>query len=334
MIGYMAKPLLSRAYMFGIVAVIIILLQVVLIGFLASRIYSVWQTKSTSKDSAIVPFTQDTVSRPDSDLPGFYEPKPDTVNEIEPDWLGKKIVHSINHDGLRDLDDYTLDKPANVFRIAVLGDSFTYGLFVNDSDVYSEKLERLLNTPGRCASGQKVEVINFGVPGYDVEMSAYRYNIRGKKYDPDLVVWYLIENDFIEYTSFTQDLWISIKEILIAENIPYGKFAPQTAETLGGVITGNLGDVFIPDHQERKLRDWVNDIDVPFVVFSDTTLPEDYQRRIKNAIADTTGGMYFDSLKYSNAYAEGHPSPESHTVIAKSLAGFLSDHNLVPCQNE
>lgn len=313
------------------IVVLIVILQIVVIWLLATRMYSIWRARTNNKDSAIIPFKQDTLSRPGSDLPGFYEPKPDTVNEITPEWLGKKVIHNINHDGLRDMDDYEIDKPDNVFRIAVMGDSFTYGLFVGDDEVYPEKLERILNNPKSCNSDRKIEVVNFGVPGYDLEMSAYRYFFRIKNYSPDLIVWYLIENDFNEYTSFVQDLWVNIKEMLIADNVPYEQFAPETAEILESVVTGRLGDTFVPDHQETKLREWISAVDVPFVLFSDTSLPKDYQRRIKDTVATTPGGLYFDTLKYNNAYAEGHPSPASHTVIAESLYSYLRNHSLLPC---
>lgn len=330
----MAKSVAPRGRIFGIVVALIVILQLVLVWFLATRIYSVWQTKTKSKDSAIIPFKQDTLARPDADLPGFYEPKPDTVNEIEPEWLGKKVVHRINHDGLRDIDNYEVDKPEDVFRIAVMGDSFTYGLFVDDGEVYSEKLEAMLNAPGSCTIPRKVEVINFGVPGYDVEMSAYRYGFRVKNYTPDLVIWYLIENDFNEYASFVQDLWLNIKEMLIAEHIPYERFAPETAEILESVVTGRLGETFVPDHQELKLRDWIKDADVPFVLVSDTTLPKNYQERVRRAIADNPRGQYFDTLTYNNAFAEGHPSPESHDAIARSLFSYLGKHKLLPCTDK
>ncbi|MFZ5535024.1 MAG: SGNH/GDSL hydrolase family protein [Patescibacteria group bacterium] len=298
------------------------------IGYLSMRIFTLVQRNTGKKPSAIIPFQKDTLSRPESDLPGFYEPKANTVNEITPEWLGKKVEHHINSDGLRDNREYEKDKPENVFRIAVMGDSFTYGLFVGDDDPYPKQLEVLANT---CGADKKIEVINFGVPGYDLEMSAYRYDFRIKDYTPDLIVWYLIENDFDEYNSLVQDLWVNIKEMLIAENIPYERFAPETAEILESVITGRLGDSFIPDHQIGKLREWAKGVDIPFVIVTDSKLPKRYHDAVAGVIAEYPNGKYLDTIRYDNAFSEGHPSPASHAIIAKSIISYLRKESLLPC---
>lgn len=309
---------------------IVVVVQLVLIGFLSVRIYGNWHIRTSLKDRAIT-FAQDTVSRPEADLPGFYEPKPNSVNEMEPTWLGKKVVQHINNEGLRDTHSYAHVPDDDVFRIAVLGDSFTYGLFVGDTDTYTEKLATLLNAANTCPAVKKFEVMNFGVPGYDLEMSAYRYNFRVKNYKPNLVLWYLIENDFSEYASLVQDLWLHTKEMLVASNVSYEKFGPETAEIYENVVISRLGKTFVPDHQENVLHDWVQGIDVPFVIFSDTTLPKADQDRIRNEVVGHSLGSYFDSVAYTNAFAEGHPSPESHTDIARQLFVYLTDHHLLAC---
>lgn len=54
-------------------------------------------------------------------------------------------------------------KPKGVYRIAVVGDSFTFGPYMQFADTFPKRLEWMLNlnkgTP-------KVEVINYGVPAY------------------------------------------------------------------------------------------------------------------------------------------------------------------------
>lgn len=301
------------------------------IGYVSMRIFTLAQRNAGKKPSAIIPFQKDTLSRPESDLPGFYEPKANTVNEITPEWLGKKVEHHINSDGLRDKHEYEKDKPENIFRIAVMGDSFTYGLFVGDDDPYPEQLEVLANTGGTCDAGKKIEVINFGVPGYDLEMSAYRYDFRVKDYTPDLIVWYLIENDFDEYNSLVQDLWVNIKEMLIAANIPYEHFAPETAEILESVVTGRLGDTYIPEHQIGKLREWAKEVDIPYVIITDSRLPKRYHDAVAQVVSEYPNGRYLDTISYNNAFSEGHPSPASHAVIAKSIYTYLQENKLLPC---
>lgn len=58
---------------------------------------------------------------------------------------------------------YALNKPENVYRIAVVGDSFTFAPYMQFSDTFAAKLETMLNLN---QSSRHVEVINYGVPAY------------------------------------------------------------------------------------------------------------------------------------------------------------------------
>ena len=86
---------------------------------------------------------------------------------------------------------YTEEKPANTFRMIVLGDSFTAGTGVQFDDTFSKRLERLLN----MGSGPlKAEVLNFGVPGYNTvqeEMLFKKAVVR----QPDLALLEITLND-------------------------------------------------------------------------------------------------------------------------------------------
>ena len=78
---------------------------------------------------------------------------------------GHRIVH-LNSLGFRERE-FPSDKPAGVYRIAILGDSFAYGQGLTDSLRYSNDLERMLNAePGPHA---RYEVLNFGKPGADTK---------------------------------------------------------------------------------------------------------------------------------------------------------------------
>ena len=82
---------------------------------------------------------------PQDDLQYFFEYKPNEYVENNPDWLGHKVVYNINSDGLNNRSDYDVEKKAGVFRIITLGDSFTFGLYVNTKDNWTEILENKLN---------------------------------------------------------------------------------------------------------------------------------------------------------------------------------------------
>lgn len=96
----------------------------------------------------------------------------------------------INSDGLRDRE-YTVSKPESVYRIAVLGDSYTEALQVTEDEAFWGILEAQLNSPER-----QVEVMNFGVSGYGTAQELHMLRHKVLKYQPDLVVLaFLTGND-------------------------------------------------------------------------------------------------------------------------------------------
>lgn len=100
---------------------------------------------------------------------------------------------TISSAGLRDRE-FSLAKPPGVFRIACIGDSITFGFGLPAADSYPKRLENLLNA---CcaATNQHYEVMNFGVPGYNLKEIAETLRSRVPKYKPDLVVYGYCLND-------------------------------------------------------------------------------------------------------------------------------------------
>jgi lysophospholipase L1-like esterase len=90
--------------------------------------------------------------------------------------------YRINQDGIRDRD-YEQEKPAGTFRIAVVGDSCTFGLGLELEDTWPKQLERELQK-----TNPRVEVINFGVMGYNTPQEAERIQDKVLKYSPDLII--------------------------------------------------------------------------------------------------------------------------------------------------
>lgn len=97
--------------------------------------------------------------------------------------------YQINASGLRDRD-YPLQKKPGVYRIAVLGDSFTFGMGVNLEDTYPKRLEKILQQ-----QDPNIEVINFGVIGHDMWQHHEMLKRRALSYHPDLVVLALFPGD-------------------------------------------------------------------------------------------------------------------------------------------
>jgi lysophospholipase L1-like esterase len=100
---------------------------------------------------------------------------------------------AISSAGLRDRE-YPERAALGVFRIAVIGDSVAYGYGVEQHETLSEVLERLLNETG-IGSGQRYEVLNFALEGYNSAQIARRLETTGVRFHPDLVVYVYCLND-------------------------------------------------------------------------------------------------------------------------------------------
>lgn len=101
--------------------------------------------------------------------------------------------HRINSAGFRD-GETPLEKPAGTIRIAAIGDSLTNGSGGPRENSYPEQLESLLNA-GAGTAGTRFEVLNFGVPGYNIGQIVERLRVLGLSYHPDVIVYGYALND-------------------------------------------------------------------------------------------------------------------------------------------
>lgn len=88
---------------------------------------------------------------------------------------------------------FTAPKPAGVVRLLCLGDSTTYGLGVAEADCWPRRLEAELNT--RPPRGQRVEVVNAGVPAYNTADALALFEDLVEHVDPDAVLLGWFAND-------------------------------------------------------------------------------------------------------------------------------------------
>jgi lysophospholipase L1-like esterase len=112
----------------------------------------------------------------------------------------------INTHGLRGPEiDYV--KPPDTYRILNLGDSIAMGWGVKEDETYGRRLEQKLNAAS--SADPRDEVINAGVPGWNLANELAYLGAVGLKYEPDLVLLDLtIAND------------INGKNALLADNYP------------------------------------------------------------------------------------------------------------------
>ncbi len=111
--------------------------------------------------------------------------------ELVPDGdIDAGVHYRINRLGFRGRE-FGAKKPADTYRIVVLGDSVAFGWGVPLEETMTSLIERELNARG----GKKVEVLNLAVQGYE---SIQQYTVFQKKalaLEPDLVLFFFNRND-------------------------------------------------------------------------------------------------------------------------------------------
>lgn len=103
------------------------------------------------------------------------------------------VETKINSCGMRG-PERNIVKSGDTYRIALLGDSFAFGWGVEYQESFAHQLEVILNEWG--GGKLKVEVLNFGVPGYSTFQEVAKFQEIGDDFNVDAVLVYFVENDF------------------------------------------------------------------------------------------------------------------------------------------
>jgi hypothetical protein len=246
----------------------------------------------------------------------------------------------INARGLRDRD-HPYAKPSGTQRILVLGDSYTWGFDVADSEVFSEILEENLR------AGQPVEVINTGVSGWGTDQEYLFFMDEGVKYDPDLVVLaFYVLNDFNENTvsqqhghnkPFFRDTALGLAGVPVPRSI---EGVPQQTTSAGPVeITMAIIERLAQECRERE-------IEFVLMVFGTMFRPGDalmlsYTQPFFDRLAEVPGLRFFNlddrfiargiqSKQLTAGNAGAHWNAYGHYQVARELGAYLSEHSLIP----
>ena len=128
-------------------------------------------------------------------------------------WDGKSL--NTNSRGLRGSTEYPYDRVPNRIRIAVLGDSFTFGEEVSDHETFCAWLERLIPDS---------EVLNFGNHGYGHDQMLIYFRSEVRRYSPDIVILGFVtmdmERNLHSFKDYAKPRFELDKGRLVPRNLP------------------------------------------------------------------------------------------------------------------
>jgi hypothetical protein len=274
------------------------------------------------------------------------------VYEFRPNVRGRfmGVPVLINSQGLHD-NEYSRRKEPGTFRIVGVGDSSLFGWGVPFEDAGLKVLERRLNEQSR---GQKFEVINFGVPGYNTAMEAETFVRRCLEYSPDLVLLNFNTNDYDvpEFMlrpsdpatlrkSYLFDLVYSVYEGVVGverEPPPFDFRHRSTAQRQAAHLDE---DPALPEEYRymvgakgvvralEKLSAAARERGIPFIVFDVKAYPgldpkyardewRDGQRELLEQQSKRLGFHFLNTYPYFMNYLKEHPDADLRTVFALS----------------
>lgn len=273
--------------------------------------------------------------------------------DLLPNWEGEinSIKVSTNSFGMRD-DEFPLEKPEKSIRILVLGDSFTFGLGVEQSAIYPEQLERILN---REEAEFHYSVLNGGVGGYNTEQELKWLKEKGLAFEPDIVIVGFVLNDVIYRgisnidlqpwpiqllcrTAIYNVLSYAIKSIRL-ESDPLKRSIATTRKLSedSGEINELWQECFGYIEEMKALTD-PEDIPLLFVLFPwpNQLLPDQGEQNPQVRLIRHLEKLGIDYVDLLPAYRkanidlfterDNHPSARGHEIAALEIASFLNEN--------
>jgi len=264
---------------------------------------------------------------------------PEVIYEFKPgiDSYFKLSDFKTNSKGLRD-KEYSLDKPENTFRVAVIGGSFTVPAGVEIDLAFHSILEDRLTSEN---PDLEYEFINFGVSGYRINNKIATLKHKALKYNPDLVLFVLDGSQFTEdeekvfkpkpkknqfFQSFTYKLLSKAK--VFKDDNKHKKYLDKHLDALDKL-----------DKNLLELSQISKQYDVPISIvvldhdYSHYKLSNDIERLVKknNLYFSNTIPAFQDiNLSELTIYkTDIHPNAKANQVFADEIYEDLKEQSLI-----
>lgn len=272
----------------------------------------------------------------ESDLKYFYENvERQALNVVLPWSDGETVRQVMNKDGFNQLYDYTVEKPDNVFRIATIGDSFTFGEYVDTQDNYPSKLQEKLNN--ECMN--EFQVLNLGVGGYDIQYTVERFKLRGEKYKPDLVLWLFID-DIFRLSEETRPRWEVYRNQMMEsgeiESVPIERRVSAGWKKAQDEVLSVFGEEKILSMQREYFAELNNYYEGKLIILTFPSIFDRSTNFFKSLADNRENTMFYNSLPnvftMNDAHLpDTHPNSYGYELISEDIFEQLISNNLIEC---
>lgn len=233
--------------------------------------------------------------------------------------------------------EFIVPKPPGIFRVMVLGDSFTYGYGLDAEDAYTRVAENIL----RGKLGPSVEVLNFSLPGYSTLVEAEILKKYIEMVAPDLIVIGFCFNDPLMPAA---DDYVESGKTAFSEKYSYAFDFANGIAVLGFREIGRRVSEAINTWGDRNQLQptWLTPIEHAYQTNSQEWKSFQFALREIKSISDERGlkGPLFAVLNQGASHTEppdyDHPSALLHKFInfwdqaenAASDAGYVAYNHL------
>ena len=249
------------------------------------------------------------------------------------------LVHDMpfhtNSWGMRG-DDYAQQKPANTYRIALLGPSYVLGLGVSNDQTFQNLLEKRLNSSGSPA---KYQVMNFAVDGYTILQDLVTLERKTLQFQPDAVFLFANPRDGdLTIQHLADDMRNGVKlpfpnleDLAARAGVKQGMTREEAERRLSpfrGEITDWAYRRFAFDARQRGV--------IPAWVYLTMPGPNSQEKDTVDSL-HLAQGAGFVTLDMSDVYKgqdpatlmvaafDEHPNAQGHALIANRLYEMLHD---------
>lgn len=239
-----------------------------------------------------------------------------------------------NSHGMRG-PETTLEKPADVYRIALMGDSFAFGWGVEEKESFATLLGEYLNQAGGI-HGKKVEILNFGVPGYSTFQETALFQNFASKFSPDAVLVFFVDNDF-GLPFFIRNIGSITNEMITNNNFSKGASSddPEVQKRRAELVS-----LLDANQALIRLSDSCKSLGIPllFTINPGKTAPKMLERLSALKERPEIRHLWLRDLMLDRIKAENidpktltlkkdpHPSPLKHKLLAEFLVQKIREY--------